>query len=42
MSQPKRTRGSGPKNYADLCENCEPMIKSGSSSKLSQVRLGCL
>lgn len=42
MSHPRRTRGGGPKTYADLCENCEPMTKSPSTSKLSQVRRGRL
>lgn len=40
MSQPQRAQGGGPKAYADLCENCEPMMKSGSTSKLSQVGRG--
>lgn len=37
MAKPRRTRGGGPKAYADLCENCEPMVRSSSTSKLSQV-----
>ena len=41
MSHPRGTHGGGPKGYAHLCENCEPM-KCGSTSKLSQVRCGRL
>ncbi|KAG0591885.1 hypothetical protein KC19_1G209400 [Ceratodon purpureus] len=38
MSHPRGTHGGGPKGYAHLCENCEPM-KCGSTSKLSQGTL---